>query len=169
LVATLPPIVEIDMLAGSGGYHSPYVATCWRRSSLMTPASTTAYRSATLTSVILVIFSSESTMQPVVALAPPDSPEPAPRGTTGTWNEQAVRTVATTSSRQVANTTAAGRPYGAHSASSCAYVSSVSVFVTTASALSTARRASAICVVIALRSLSRDHVRSGNPQKSSGG
>src|SRR5664279_1137492 len=111
------------MLAGSGGYHSPYVATCCRRSSLMTPASTTAYRSATLTSVIFVIFSSDSTMQPVVALAPPERPEPAPRGTTETWKARAVRTVATTSSRQVANTTAAGCPYGAHSASSCAYSS----------------------------------------------
>ena len=56
------------------------------------------------------IRSSDSTMPPSTAVEPPDSPEPAPRGTTGTSCAGAQRSTACTSSVQVARTTASGQP-----------------------------------------------------------
>ena len=47
---------------------------------------------------------------PSTAVDPPDSPEPAPRGTTGTRCALAQRSTACTSSVQVARTTASGTP-----------------------------------------------------------
>src|SRR5689334_11226827 len=84
-VATLPPSVDHGELAGSGGYHNPCSATAARRSSLTTPGWTTANRSNGLISRISDIASKESTTQPSMAFAPPDSPVPAPRATTGVW------------------------------------------------------------------------------------
>src|SRR6478735_10538100 len=148
LVATLPPIVLMDWLAGSGGYQRPWVATWRRRSSLRTPASTTAYRSAGSTSRILVIRSSERTRHPAVALAPPDSPVPAPRGTTGTPCAAAMRTAVDTSSTEVAKTTAAGSANSAHSASSWLQRSRVSGSVTTVPTGRAANRSATMAGVV---------------------
>jgi hypothetical protein len=60
--------------------------------------------------VIARIFSSESTIPPSTAVAPPDSPDPAPRGTTGIRPAAAQRIVAWTSAVHVARTTAMGQP-----------------------------------------------------------
>ncbi len=49
-------------------------------------------------------------MPPSTALDPPDSPLPAPRGTTGTPWAAAQRTVACTSAASRARTTAIGVP-----------------------------------------------------------
>ena len=75
-VATLPPMVENSQLAGSGEYQSRASAAARPRSALTTPAWTVAVRSASSTARIEVIRSSETTRQPSIALAPPDSPEP---------------------------------------------------------------------------------------------
>ena len=63
----------------------------------MTPASATTYRSSAFTSTMRVIRSSESTMLPASAFAPPERPVPAPRGTTGSPDAAARRTTAETS------------------------------------------------------------------------
>ena len=54
------------------------------------------------------------TRDPAVALAPPASPVPAPRGTTGTRNSDAARSVACTCSTFRAFTIASGRPSATH-------------------------------------------------------
>ena len=83
LVAVLPPIEQISNDDGSGGYHSPCSAAAFFTSTLSRPGSVTATRD-TGSIVIARIFSNESTIPPSTAVAPPDSPDPAPRGTTGT-------------------------------------------------------------------------------------
>jgi hypothetical protein len=118
LVATLPPIVDHGALAGSGGYHRPCSAQAVRRWSLTTPGSTTASRSRVLISLIAVIASVDTTTLCSIAFAPPDSPVPAPRGTTGAPSRRHTRTTCRTSSAVRGRTTAAGVSYGAHSASS---------------------------------------------------
>jgi hypothetical protein len=80
----LPPIVDHGELAGSGGYQSPYVAAAVRRSSLITPAWTTASRSNGSIAEIQLSRSSARITPPSMALAPPDRPVPAPRAVTGT-------------------------------------------------------------------------------------
>ena len=109
-VATLPPMVENSQLAGSGEYQSRASAAARPRSALTTPAWTVAVRSASSTARIEVIRSSATTRQPSIALAPPDSPEPAPRGTTGTPWRAAARTAAWTSPVVRGRTSAAGIP-----------------------------------------------------------
>ncbi len=74
----------------------------------MTPASATTYRSAAFTSTMRVIRSSESTMLRAIAFAPPESPVPAPRGTTRRPDAAARRTTADTSCSRSASTTASG-------------------------------------------------------------
>ncbi|OLT09769.1 hypothetical protein BJF78_06050 [Pseudonocardia sp. CNS-139] len=119
-MATLPPIVDHGALAGSGGYQSPCSAAAARRSLLTTPGCTTASRSAGSISTIARIRSVESTTHPSTALAPPDRPVPAPRGTSGRRCRAQARTTSATSAVLRGRTTAAARPCGAHSASSCA-------------------------------------------------
>jgi hypothetical protein len=138
LVATLPPMVDHGALAGSGGYHRPCRATAARSSSFTTPGCTTASRSAASICTISRIASRLSTTQPCTALAPPESPVPAPLGTTGTPSAAHARTVAATSAVALGRTTAAGSPNGAHSASSCRYRSVSPGSVSTRSAGSTA-------------------------------
>ncbi len=58
-------------------------------------------------------------MPPSTAVAPPDSPEPAPRGTTGTECAVAQRITAATSSVLRARTTASGVPAWGSRAQSC--------------------------------------------------
>jgi len=57
-------------------------------------------------------------MHPSTALAPPDNPVPAPRGTTGAPSSAATRTTAWTSVSLRARTATAAVPTAAHSASS---------------------------------------------------
>ena len=73
----------------------------------------------------------------MTALAPPDRPVPAPRGTTGTPSSAQVRTTCWTSVSDRARTAAAARPVGAHSASSCDSEASTSGSTTIRSAGST--------------------------------
>ena len=77
---------------------------------MTTPAWTVAVRSAPSIATIAVIRSSETTRQPSIAFAPPDSPDPAPRGTTGTPWRAAARTAAWTSDVVRGRTSAAGIP-----------------------------------------------------------
>src|SRR3954447_17985371 len=118
LVATLPPIVDHGELAGSGGYHRPCSATAALRSSLTTPGSTTATRSSASISSTRSIRDRSSSRQPSTALAPPDSPVPAPRVTTGTPSSAQAATTCCTSAVLRARTAASARPTSAHSASS---------------------------------------------------
>ena len=52
---------------------------------------------------------SESTAQPGTGRAPPESPVPEPRGTSGTPASRATRTTAATSSVEPGRTTSSGR------------------------------------------------------------
>src|SRR5579884_3697659 len=83
LVAILPPMLQISYDDGSGGYHSPYSATAFFTSALSRPGWHTAVR-VTGSTVMSRIFSVDSTIPSSTAVAPPDRPVPAPRGTTGT-------------------------------------------------------------------------------------
>src|SRR5947208_2991943 len=111
-------MVDQGALAGSGGYHRPCSAQARRRSSLTTPGWTTAIRSSGSMAVIAFIASKETTTHPSTALAPPDRPVPAPRATIGTPCSAHHWTIFRTSAVSRGRTTAAGVPYGAHSASS---------------------------------------------------
>jgi len=75
----------------------------------------------------------ETTRQPSTAEAPPDSPLPAPRGTTGTPLAAANRTATCTSSVEPARTTASGTPASGSLARSQRYLSIRSGSVTTTS------------------------------------
>ncbi len=108
-VATLPPMEHISKEDGSGGYQSPWAAAAFLTSTLNGPGWTTAVRFA-VSMVIARIRSMLSTMPPSTALDPPDSPLPAPRGTTGTRCAVAQRITACTSAVQVGRTTAQGMP-----------------------------------------------------------
>ncbi len=76
------------------------------------PGWTTTTRFATSSSTIRSIRSSESAMQPSIALAAPHSPLSAPCGTTGTPSREATRRVCWTCSVSRAITTTAGVPAG---------------------------------------------------------
>src|SRR4051794_8016786 len=109
LVATLPPMEEIRYEPGSGGYQSPCSAAASFTSTLSAPGSATAVR-VTGSTVTAVIRSVLSTRQPSTAVAPPASPVPAPRGTTGTRCSLAQRSAVCTCAAQPARTTARGSP-----------------------------------------------------------
>ena len=119
LVAALPPIEHISNEDGSGGYQSPCSAAARFTSTLSTPGWATATRDTGSIADLAHPLEADSTMPPSTAVAPPDSPEPAPRGTTGTRCAAAQRTAAWTSAVQVARTTARGLPPGSR-AQSCA-------------------------------------------------
>jgi hypothetical protein len=109
LVATLPPMEQISNDEGSGGYHRPCSREAAFTSALNAPGSTTAtWQSVSIS--IARIRSRLSTIPPSTALAPPDSPEPAPRGTTGTRCFAAHLTATCTWSASSARTTATGVP-----------------------------------------------------------
>ena len=63
--------------------------------------------------VIARMRSVDRVMAPSMALAPPDRPVPAPRGTTAMPWADAIRSVACTSAVDPARTTASGTPAGA--------------------------------------------------------
>jgi len=81
LVAMLPPMLQISNDDGSGGYHKPYWATVFLTSALSNPGWATAVR-VTGSTAMARIFSVDSTIPPLSAVAPPDNPVPMPRGTT---------------------------------------------------------------------------------------
>ncbi len=109
LVATLPPMEQISYDDGSGGYHSPCSAAAALTSALNAPGSTTAtWQSRSISTAR--IRSRLSTIPPSTALDPPDSPLPAPRGTTGTRCCAAQRTATWTCAASWARTTATGVP-----------------------------------------------------------
>ena len=85
---------------------------------MTTPACTTASRSAVLISTIASMRSSERITPPSTALAPPDRPVPAPRGTIGTPAAAHALTTAATSAVLVGRTSAIDFPASAHAASS---------------------------------------------------
>src|SRR5690606_12620259 len=107
-VAMLPPTVEIARLAGSGAHQRPCGASAAFNSALMTPASTTASSSAASISRMRVMRSVDTTSSPCWAMAPPASPVPAPRGTTGTPCALAQRSAACTWATSRASTRASG-------------------------------------------------------------
>lgn len=94
---------------GSGGYHRPCAATAALTSALSSPGCTTAVR-VTGSTVISRIFSVDSTIPPSTAVAPPDRPVPAPRGTTGMRWAVAQRNTVCTCSVLDGRTTAIGVP-----------------------------------------------------------
>ena len=130
LVATLPPIEQISNDDGSGGYHSPSADAAALTSALKAPGSTTATWQWTSISIAR-IRSSETTMPPSTAEEPPDSPLPAPRGTTGTRCAAAQRTAVWTWLASSALTTASGVPAEASRDQSKRYFSTASGPVTT--------------------------------------
>ena len=107
-VAMLPPIDEIARLAGSGANQRPSGASRSLRSPLSTPGSTTASSSASEISRMRFMRERSRTIAPGLAIAPPASPVPAPRGTTGVPVAWAMRMTACTWSTDVACTTAIG-------------------------------------------------------------
>ena len=130
LVATLPPIEQNWNEAGSGGYQRPCSAAAALTSALNAPGCETTVR-VTGSTVISRMRSSESTMQPLIAVEPPESPEPAPRGTIGTFAAAARRTTVCTSSVLVTRTTTRGVPALGSFARSQRYASIEAGFVMT--------------------------------------
>src|SRR6478609_4137010 len=126
----LPPIEQISYELGSGGYQSPSAAAARLTSTLSAPGSTTATRLSVSISTAR-IRSVDSTMPPSTASAPPDRPEPAPRGTTGMPCALAQRMVTCTCSAVSARTTARGVPAVASWVQSKRYFSRASGAVTT--------------------------------------
>ena len=118
LVAMLPPMLQISNDDGSGGYHSSCSAAAFFTSALNSPGWHTAVR-VTGSTVMSRIFSVDSTMPSSTAVAPPDSPLPAPRGTTGTRWALAQRMTVCTCSVVSGRTTASGLPAAGSSARSC--------------------------------------------------
>ena len=108
-MATLPPIEQISYDEGSGGYQRPCSAAAALTCAFIAPGSVTTVRVTGSTS-IRVIRSVDTTRQPSTADEPPDSPLPAPRGTTARPCAAANRTAACTSSVVDARTTASGTP-----------------------------------------------------------
>src|SRR5688572_11773347 len=105
----LPPMEQMSHDDGSGGYQSPCSAAAAFTAELSAPGSTNATWTSGSTSTA-VIRSRLSTMPPSRALAPPESPVPAPRGTTGTPCSAAQRTAVCTWVASCARTTASGVP-----------------------------------------------------------
>src|SRR5689334_6833076 len=126
----LPPMLQISNDDGSGGYHNPYSATAFFTSAFNSPGCTTAVR-VTGSTVISRIFSVLNTMPPVTAVAPPDSPVPAPRGTTAILLAVAHRITVCTSSVRWGRTTAIAVPASGSNARSCRYDATMSGSVTT--------------------------------------
>ena len=145
LVAMFPPMLQISYDDGSGGYHSPCSATARFTSALKSPGCTTAVR-VTGSTVMSRIRSVESTMPLSKAVAPPDNPLPAPRGTTATRCRLAHRSTACTSSVRRGRTTAIGFPADGSKARSWRYDSVIAGSVTTvpsgSEAISSARTSS---------------------------
>ena len=110
LLATLPPIVHVCWLLGSGAKCSPWMATARLRSRLRTPGSTHARRLSGSTARIRFIFVSEITTAPSGGTAPPARPVPDPRATNGTPASAAMPTHSATSAVVVGKHTTEATP-----------------------------------------------------------
>ena len=139
LVATLPPIEQISKDEGSGGYQSPCSPAARFTSALKAPGCAIATWQAGSISTAF-IRSRLRTRQPSTAVEPPDSPLPAPRGTTLTPCSAAHRTAVCTCSALSARTTAAGVPADWSRDQSKRYFSIPSASVTTTPSGSAATR-----------------------------
>ena len=139
LVATLPPIEQISKDEGSGGYQSPCSPAARFTSALKAPGCAIATWQAGSISTVF-IRSRLRTRQPSTAVEPPDSPLPAPRGTTLTPCSAAHRTAVCTCSALSARTTAAGVPADWSRDQSKRYFSIPSASVTTTPSGSAATR-----------------------------
>ena len=117
-MARFPPIEQISNDDGSGGYQSPCSRAAAFTSALSRPGCTTATIACGST-VMARIRSVDSVMAPSIADDPPDSPVPAPRGTTGIEWALATRSAACTSAVLVARTSASGTPGRTVVARSC--------------------------------------------------
>ena len=84
----------------------------------MTPGWATASWSASLISRMRFMRVMTTVSAPSTAMAPPDSPVPAPRGTTGVRCSDASRRIAATSAVEEGNATPSGRPGCMYSVSS---------------------------------------------------
>ena len=82
----------------------------WLSHRLMRPGWTTAHRFGRSISTIRFIRVVETITPPAGAMAPPMSPVPEPRGTTGTRSRRQSRTTAATCSEDSGSTTASGAP-----------------------------------------------------------
>src|SRR5699024_11991106 len=132
LVAILQLIEHDSTDDGSGGYHRSCSAAATLSCELNAPGWTTAIRVSGSISISR-IFSVERMIPPSTAELPPESPEPAPRATTGIRPEAANRSVGCTSSAEVARTTAIEVPASGSLARSQRQLSLVAGFVITLS------------------------------------
>src|SRR5271165_2646491 len=123
-------MLQISNDDGSGGYHRSCSATAFLTSALNSPGWHTAVR-VTGSTVMSRIRSVASTMPLSSAVAPPDRPLPAPRGTTGMRCRLAQRNTVCTSSVRSGRTTAMGLPADGSSARSWRYLSVFAGSVTT--------------------------------------
>src|SRR4029078_11754159 len=131
-VATFPPIEQISNDEGSGGDHNPSLAAASFTSLLKAQASTPAtWEGGSISTA--VIRSRLSTMPPSTALEPPDSPLPAPRGTTGTRCAAAQRNAVCTWPGSSARKTATGVPADGSRDQSWRYFSTAAGSVVTTS------------------------------------
>src|SRR6202034_1330140 len=102
-------MVHAFWLEGSGAKCTPRCSTAALRSEFTTPGCTTARWFSASTERIRFIRANETTMPPCRAIAPPESPVPAPRPTIGTTYRVANRAISTTSLVSRGNTTQSGR------------------------------------------------------------
>ncbi len=110
LLATLPPMVHAACDEGSGAKCSPWGSVWRERSRLITPGPTHAVRLAGSTSKMRSILVSTTTSAGCAGTAPPASPVPAPRATTGMPWWPAAFTSAATSSVDSGKATTAASP-----------------------------------------------------------
>jgi hypothetical protein len=107
LLPSMPPIVARLLVDVSGPNISPWAAAASLSWSCTTPTSTTAVRATGSISTIRFMCRERSSTRPGPTVCPARL-VPAPRGTTGTPNSAAVRTVAATSSWSRGKTTPRG-------------------------------------------------------------
>ena len=106
--ATFPPMVQACWLAGSGAKKNPRGVTARLIVRFTHPASTVAVRLGRSISRMRFMRVRTISTPPAVAMAPPESPVPAPRGTIGTPSVAQSRTTDATWSVLVGKTTRSG-------------------------------------------------------------
>src|SRR5690625_6836091 len=97
LVATEPPIWLESAAAQSTGYSSPAAAALRCSSPTVRPAWAVRLGSASSSSTIWRILSSDTTTSPLAATAPPDRPVRPPLGTSFSLFWRATATISATS------------------------------------------------------------------------
>ena len=109
-VAAIPPIVA--SAPGSTQKCTPSLTIALFSCRCVTPASTVASRSSTLTRSTRFMRERSIEMPPLNAFTWPSSPEPIPNGTTGERWRAAIFNTALTSSVLSGKTTTSGSPAG---------------------------------------------------------